>query len=144
MPLGPIIGTNLLHPFLTTIDGPEYRLLLSDRTDLDARSRHLAQLPDPAAVVRYGLWDEHRVIALADIGSLSDVALFIDTGLVSVTPDQGQAAVLALLRSLRAWSVAGPRPGSIAGLPRVGLGHLGRQHLTALSVSTRTWHRFGD
>lgn len=146
VPLGPIIGTNLLRPFLATIDGPERRLLLSQRADPQGRAQHLARLPAPTSVIRYGLWNEHRMIAPVDIGPIPGVPMFIDSGLVAATPEHGQAAVLAPRHHLTAWRDphTRPRPGPFIPLPRLGLGTLHRADLAALGTSARTWRQFGD
>jgi hypothetical protein len=144
VPFGPIIGTNLLRPFLATIDGPERRLLLSDRNDPVGRARHLTRLPTPTAVIRYGLWCEHRMIAPVGIGTAPEVPMFIDSGLVVATPEHGQAAVLAPRNRLATGTAPHTGSGPFAPLPSLGLGALRRTDLAALSVSARTWRRFGD
>jgi hypothetical protein len=144
VPLGPIIGTNLLRPFLTTVDGPGRRFLLSNRHDAEARVQHLARLPTPTSIIGYGVWGEHQMIAPVRIGRLEEVPMFIDSGLVAVTREQGQAAVLAPRRHLVSWQDPHPGPGPFTALPGLGLGDLQRTGLTALGVPDRTWRQFGD
>lgn len=54
--LGPIIGTNVLGRFLTTVDAPSRRLLLSRRGDAVARAAHLAQLDAAQHEAPFALW----------------------------------------------------------------------------------------
>ena len=114
--LGPIVGTNVLQRFLATIDAPGARLILSRRGDADARSEHLARL-GPAQEAPFALWSDHLMIARGRVGGIEDANLFVDSGLVVFTPDQGQAAVLASRRALASWGVDLPEEGRLAVLP---------------------------
>lgn len=142
--LGPIIGSNILRRFLATVDGPHRRLLLSPRGVAAARTCHLARLPVAAETVEFGWWGEHMMIARGSVGDRG-VPLLVDSGLVAVHPEQGQAAVLASRRGLASWGVARPPEGRFAELPgRLGLGSATRASMTALPVSERTWRSMGD
>lgn len=147
--LGPIIGTSLLRPFLATVDTPRARLLLSPRGDTGSRARHLAQVPADRHQVPFGIVQDHRIIAVGSIavGSIAGtnaMPMFVDSGLVAASVEQGQAAVLASRRLLTQWGAARPGRGRFAELPGpLVLGDAGRDGLTALPVPHRTWRRLG-
>jgi hypothetical protein len=147
--LGPIVGTNLLRPFLATVDGPGRRLLLSRRGDEPARAEHLARLAGDAVTVPFALWGEHMMIARGRVGEGLEVNLFVDSGLVAVTQEQGQASLLAPESSLSGWGASrGKRGGPasrFAQLPStLALGEASAAGATVFVVSDRTWRQFGD
>ncbi|WP_128377618.1 hypothetical protein [Streptomyces cavernae] len=144
VPLGPIIGTNILERFLTTVDAPNRRLVLSRRGDSIARARHLARLGAAQHVTPFGLWSDHLMIARGRIDEISGVNLFVDSGLVALTPDQGQVAMLVPRRTLARWGVARPQTGRFAELPgTLAIGTASREGMTAYPVTDRVWREFG-
>lgn len=143
--LGPIIGTNVLERFLTTVDAPGRRLLLSRRDDPDARAAHLAHLGGTQHEAPFALWGDHLMIARGHVGGVRNVNLFVDSGLVAYTTEQGQAALLASRRTLESWGVAQPDDSRLADLPGVlAIGTASRDGMTAYAVPDPTWHDFGD
>jgi hypothetical protein len=143
--LGPIVGTNVLERFLTTIDAPGRRLLFSRRGDAEARAAHLARLNDAQATAGFALWGDSRMIARGSVGGVADANLFVDSGLVAANADQGQAALLAPARALEAWDVARPAEGRFAEIPgTLGIGAASRSGATALVVPDAVWSDFGD
>src|SRR3989304_261217 len=93
--LGPIIGTNVLERFLATVDAPGQRLLLSRRGDTEAPAAHLPRLGSPQHEAPFALWSDHLMIARGRLGGVANANLFVDSGLVAFTAEQGQAALLA-------------------------------------------------
>ncbi|MFI6984074.1 retropepsin-like aspartic protease [Embleya sp. NPDC050154] len=145
VPLGPIVGTNILERFLTTVDAPNRRLVLSRRGDNIARARHLARLGAAQHVAPFGLWSDHLMIARGRVDGISGVNLFVDSGLVALTPDQGQVAMLVPRRTLARWGVARPQTGRFAELPgTLAIGTASREGMTAYPVTDRVWRDFGD
>ena len=143
--LGPIIGTNVLQRFLTTVDAPDRRLLLSRRGDGDARSEHLAYLGGAQHEVPFALWSDHMMIVRGRIGDGVNTNFFVDSGLVAITEDQGQAALLASRRTLESWGVAQPEDGRFADLPgALAMGAASRDGMTAYVVTDAMWRDFGD
>lgn len=143
--LGPIIGTNVLQRFLTTVDAPDRRLLLSRRGDAGARSEHLARLGDAQHEVPFALWSDHLMIARGRLGGVVNANLFVDSGLVAYTEDQGQAALLASGRALESWGVDQPEDGRFASLPGgLAMGGASRDGVTAYVVTDALWRDFGD
>jgi hypothetical protein len=143
--LGPIIGTNVLERSLSTVDAPGRRLLLSRRGDLDARAAHLARLGTRLHEAPFALWSGHLMIARGRLGSVADVNLFVDSGLVAFTQEQGQAALLASRGALSSWGVALPAEGRFAALPGpLAIGAASRAGLTVYPIADRTWRNFGD
>ncbi|HSV56530.1 MAG TPA: retropepsin-like aspartic protease [Magnetospirillaceae bacterium] len=142
--LGPIIGTNVLQQFLATLDGPGCRLILSPRGDPGGASAHAALLSGTATEVQFTMWSDHYMIARGSLGP-APVNLFVDSGLVVVNAEQGQAALLASKPVLKSWKTAVPDEGRLAVVPvALRLGELSAENPTAFPVSASTWKRFGD
>ncbi len=143
--LGPIIGTNVLERFLTTVDAPGQRLLLSRRGDPEARTAHLARLGAAQHEAPFALWSDHLMIARGRVGGLTDANLFVDSGLVAFTAEQGQAALLASRGTLSSWGLALPADGRFAELPgSLAIGPAARDGLAAYPIPDATWRDFGD
>lgn len=142
--LGPIVGTNVLRRFLATVDGPGRRILFSRRGDERARAEHLARLSGATVSVPLALWAEHMIVAKGRIGE-REAVLFVDSGLVAGTPEQGQASLLAPESSLAAWGVPRGSTGRLAEIPSpIGFGDASLAGAKALAVTARTWKGFGD
>jgi hypothetical protein len=143
--LGPIIGTNILERFLATIDAPGQRLILSRRGERGARDAHLARLAPTLREAPFALWGDHLMIARGRAGNLADANLFVDSGLVAFTPDQGQAALLVGRGALASLGAAEPAPGTFANVPgEVAIGPAARHGLTAYPVPDSTWRNLGN
>lgn len=142
--MGPIVGTNVLQQFLTTIDAPEKRLILSRRGDPAADAEHLARLSGPAAETPFALLGELSMIARGRVGD-HDLSFFIDSGLAAFRSDQGQAGLLTSISTLKRWGIPAPSNGRFAEIPwPTALGPLRQDGLTAVAVPDRTWRGFGD
>lgn len=140
-----IIGVNVLEQFLATVDGPRARLILSGRHDCVARRRHVSRIPEDPAVVPFGVWTDHLMIAKGEVAGRGPVNLFVDTGLVIVTAERGQAAVLASGSALASWGGAPVGDQGFYTLPgATGLAGMPRAELLAYAVSDRTWRAYGD
>ncbi len=143
--MGPIIGTNVFHQFLTTIDAPGRRLILSKRGDPTARAGHIARLSGHAEEVPFALLKEHFMIARGRVGEGHDLNFFIDSGLAAFRTDQGQAGLIVSTSTLEAWGIPAPSAGRFAEIPRsIALGRLRQDGMTAVAVPDRTWRDFGD
>jgi hypothetical protein len=143
--LGPIIGTNLLERFLSTIDAPGRRLLLTRRGDAAARTEHLSRLGETRHEAPFALWSDHLMIARGRVGDVRNANIFVDSGLVAGNAEQGQATLLAPGRALASWGVPRPEQGRFAELPGpVAIGTASRSEVTAYMVPDRTWRGFGD
>ncbi len=144
--LGPLIGTNVLEQFLSTVDSPGQRFILSKRRDPTAASAHQAKLsPHMRSEVAFGLWLDHFMIASGHVGRHEPMNFFIDSGLVAFTPDQGQAAMLAPYRTLRSWGVTHPASESFC-WPNggMGIGMVTQTNTMTFAIPDRTWRAFGD
>ncbi len=143
--MGPIIGTNIFQQFLTTIDAPQHRLILSERGNPAAGAAHIARLSGPAHEVPFALLGEHHMIARGRLGEGHDLNLFIDSGLAAFRTDQGQAGLLVSARTLEAWGIPAPAAGRFAEIPGpIALGPLRQEGMTAVAVPDRVWRDFGD
>jgi hypothetical protein len=142
--LGPIIGTNVFQRFLTTIDGPGKRLVLSPRGDEAAAAAHAARIPSGSTEIPFSLWDDHFMIAKGSLGG-NPVNLFFDSGLVAANSAQGQVALLASSSKLAAWGTANPEEKRFAVVSRV-LSVCGMDggYPTVLTVPEATWKGMGD
>ena len=143
--MGAIIGTNVFQQFLTTIDAPRKRLILSERGDPAARAAHVARLSGDAHEAPFALLGEHFMIARGRLGERRDLNLFVDSGLAFFSTDQGQAGLLASTSTLESWGIPAPPAGHFAGIPGpIALGALRQHGLTAVAVPDRVWRDFGD
>jgi hypothetical protein len=139
-----IIGTNLFARFLTTIDVPGRRLVLSGRGDARARIAHLACLSGRVHRVPFIVLGSHLMIAPGRVGD-RPMNFFIDSGLAAFNHEQGQAGLLLPRRTLESWSVRQPPGGRFAEIPwSVALGSAERCGLTAFVVGDGTWRRLAD
>ncbi|MFC6086098.1 retropepsin-like aspartic protease [Sphaerisporangium aureirubrum] len=145
-----VIGTNILQRFLTTIDSPGGRLILSPRRA--AGHQALLAAREPVARVPFHLWADHYMIARGGFGTRHDLNFFIDSGLVYVIADDDgssprQACLYTTAKHYRSWSV----PRATAALPHFHPGvpvHLGPLTLDDPFVATTPtrrppWHDFG-
>ena len=140
--IGPVIGTNLLGLFLTTIDTPGSQLVLSDVNDTKAREEHLKSFGQKFHEVPFGLIGSHLMIARGRMGKSSS-PLFIDSGLVAVSGGQ-QVSVLTAGSNLSEFGIKAPKPG-VTKLPwPIALGAAVQDGNSAVSVPEQTWNKFGD
>lgn len=142
--LGPIIGTNILERFLATVDGPGKRLILSGRGNADMKRKHEALLGGDGEAVPFALWQDHYLIVHGDVGGSSGVGMFVDSGLVVVDAEQGQASMLTPYRILESWKVIRSDQAFTEIPGGVRIGDATAYHATAYAVSDKLWKRFGD
>ncbi|MBI3409467.1 MAG: retropepsin-like domain-containing protein [Planctomycetes bacterium] len=103
-----IFGTNILEPFLATLDYPKSRLILSPRKDKDLAKKHLEMLPEKRVEVLFYLWGDHYMFARGGFGKRRDLNFFIDSGLLLLAPVKGkprQACFLATPQLYKEWGV---------------------------------------
>jgi hypothetical protein len=145
--LGPIVGTNVLERFLTTIDGPGGRLVLSERGNAAARAEHLDLLGGKArggAEVPFALWADHFMLVAGRIAG-QQTRFFVDSGLVAVTPQQGQANLLASKRMLTSWGASAEKDQVFSNVPgTLCIGDACKDGPTAMPVDDGMWRKFGD
>lgn len=82
-----IFGTKILQQFLSTLDYPNKRLILSPRQSERDRERHLALLPRRSTRVPFSMWGDHFMFVRGSVGNHTGLNFFVDSGLVDVTPD---------------------------------------------------------
>jgi hypothetical protein len=137
--VGLLIGTGVFERFLTTIDAPGGRLVLSRRGD----AAQLARWTGRAHDVPFLLLGSHIMVARGRVGE-RPVNFFVDSGLAVFNHEQGQAGLLLPRRTLEAWNLRAPSGHAFAAIPSpVGVGSAVRERLTAFVVSNRTWRQFG-
>lgn len=99
-----IFGTNILERFLSTMDYPNRRLILSKRGDVETAGAHRAMLPPEGVSVPFHLWGDHLMFARG-----RDLNLFVDSGLVSLHPDgkggTRQASFTSSKRRCQQWGM---------------------------------------
>jgi len=81
-----IFGTNVLQQFLSTLDYPNQRLILSPRDKPEQHDRHLAMLPAERVRVPFYMWGDHYMFARGAVGEHKGLNFFIDSGLVALFP----------------------------------------------------------
>jgi len=101
-----IFGTNILERFLTTVDYPNRRFVLTPRDREDLRGAHLALLPAERRSLPFSMWGDHFMFAKGSFGEHEGLNLFFDSGLVAITVVDGkpvQAPFTASKQALIAW-----------------------------------------
>jgi hypothetical protein len=86
-----IFGTNVLERFLSTVDFPARRLVLSPRGDAEAAKRHYAALGSQRSEAPFYLWGDHFMYARGTMGDDRGMNFFIDSGLFFVVMDSDGA-----------------------------------------------------
>ena len=140
--LGPIVGTNILAAFLTTVDGPGRQLLLTPPQDAPAVARHRARLGGEG--VPFGVLGDHLTIARARLGAAGERPVFLDSGLVAFDGQGRQAALLMSRRMAHRLAVAPPKGAAFPILSgAAGLAAATDHGLPVHIVANRTWRGFG-
>jgi len=101
-----IFGTSILQQFLSTLDYPNKRLILSPRDNSQLRKDHLALLPADEVKIPFYMAGDHYMFVRGGVGEHRDLNFFIDSGLVSLHPGKGgirQAAFTAPPNSFIRW-----------------------------------------
>lgn len=101
-----IFGTNVLQQFLSTLDYPNKRLILSPRDNSQFRKEHLAMLPMNQIKIPFFMGGDHYMFVRGGMGDHRDLNFFIDSGLVSLHPGKEgirQAAFSATPNSFIKW-----------------------------------------
>jgi len=101
-----IFGTNLLQQFLSTLDYPNKRLILSPPDNSQLRKEHLAMLPANQVKIPFFMGGDHYMFVRGGVGEHRNLNFFIDSGLVSLHPSKEglrQAAFTAPPNSFIKW-----------------------------------------
>jgi hypothetical protein len=105
-----IFGTNLLEQFLSTMDYPCRRLVLSRRGDAVSDAAHRAMLPAGSTSVPFYLWGAHYMFARGGVGARQDLNFFVDSGLLALHADgrggTRQASFTSSTRRFKEWGLA--------------------------------------
>jgi hypothetical protein len=145
-PLGPVLGANFFAEFLSTIDSPRGRLLLSPRGDAGATAAHVAGVAGERTEVPFLLWSDHFILARGGADDRGGLMFFVDSGLVAAAPDGVQAGLLASQTEAAAWAgLAGATPGAIAEIPLpISLGAATQGGQRAIVLPDAAWASFGS
>lgn len=95
-----VFGTTFLSNFLTTIDYPRRRLILSARSDATASERHRSEIAPFEAAMPFYMWSDHYMFAKGSLDSNTNLNFFVDTGLVDTRRGK-QAAFLTSTEILK-------------------------------------------
>jgi len=134
-----ILGTNILQQFLSTIDYPNRRLVLSPRASSHLRTKHLAMLPKERCEISFYMGGDHLMFARGGLGEHRNLNFFIDSGLVSLHPEGGkglrQAAFSTSRDNLVAWdfSIDTVASGLVESTRALSLGPLKQKNLLLLA-----------
>lgn len=145
--LGPVLGTNFMSHFLSTIDAPRNRIILSRRGDRSANRQHIRLLGSSKRRIPFLLWSDHFILAKGSAGKNNNLIYFVDSGLVSVDSDGTQAGLLLPKSEAAKWSGnADQSPeGSIVTLgSRIGLGSTTQSGQRGLILPDAAWKAFGS
>lgn len=145
--LGPVLGTNFLQRFHSTIDAPRGRLILSPRGDAAATAQHTALVGSRAIEVPFLLWSDHFILARGGAGERDDLTFFVDSGLVAVADDGVQAGLLVSQSEAAAWAAISD-PAAVGQIvpvsPRISLGGVARSSQRAMVLPDAAWASFGN
>jgi len=107
-----IWGTNILEQFLSTIDYPNRRFILTPR-NLELQCKvHLKMLPVKQKTIPFYLWGNHYMFAKGILAQFDSLNLFFDSGLCAMGNINGelkQASFTAAKESLIKWGFAPDR-----------------------------------
>ena len=101
-----IFGTSILEQFLTTVDYPNSRFILTPRSLKHLYPEHLALLPERQETVHFYMWGDHYMFAKGSFNRIGGLNFFFDSGLVALTEIDGelkQAAFTASKEKLISW-----------------------------------------
>lgn len=104
-----VFGTSILEQFVSTLDYPNKRLVLSPRSDPNLQRKHLAMLPENRVQIPFYMWGDHYMFARGGVGEHRNLNFFIDSGLVSLHPDgkgaMRQASFLSSTNNFEEWGL---------------------------------------
>src|SRR5262249_28117528 len=95
-----VFGTTFLSNFLTTIDYPHQRLILSARGDATASERHRSTIAPFETTMPFYMWFDHYMFAKGALDANRNLNFFVDTGLVDARRGK-QAALLTSTEVLK-------------------------------------------
>ncbi|MGE5806817.1 MAG: hypothetical protein ACM34M_13580, partial [Ignavibacteria bacterium] len=101
-----IFGTNILEQFLSTIDYPNNRFILTPRNNPELFSGHYKLLPHNQRTIPFYLWYDHYMIAKGKFAGYDSLNFFFDSGLIAITMIDGkpvQASFTASREKLLSW-----------------------------------------
>ncbi len=135
--VSPIFGTNFLQNFLVTIDYPAQQFTFSPK------SAHKIQKPVSRQCEKmpFYMWGNHYMFARGGFGGQTELNFFIDTGLVHLTSDLRQSAIIIADEDLTEWGYEYPKEGIFDPHAVISLGNLSQAgHL----ISHEPIGRFND
>jgi hypothetical protein len=101
-----IFGTNIFEQFLSTMDYPNQRLILSPRGNEKETKKHMKMLEGDRTEVPYFMWGDHYMFARGGFGEHKDLNFFVDSGLVAIDPTNGrQACFMSSAKLYKKWGV---------------------------------------
>ncbi|MGE0762919.1 MAG: retroviral-like aspartic protease family protein [Bdellovibrionales bacterium] len=95
-----IFGTNILQRFLSTIDYPKNRLVLSPFTQRSAHARLVSTGYSSSTKQKFHIWGDHYMFAKGQMSGFKNRNFFVDTGLVTFHADGRQSAFLTSTKNL--------------------------------------------
>ncbi|MBN2349517.1 MAG: hypothetical protein JXJ22_11790 [Bacteroidales bacterium] len=85
-----IFGTNILEPFLSTIDYPNNQFIFSPRNNPQLIEAHNKLISNDMVKVPFYLWDDHFMFSKGKFGNNDSITLFFDSGLIFLENIDGQ------------------------------------------------------
>lgn len=90
------IGTGILNQFLSTIDYPNRRLILTKRNNPRAKNEHFKLLGERCGKVPFFMALDHHLIAKGSLNGRENLTFFVDSGLAAIgQPDPNGPVIQA-------------------------------------------------
>ncbi len=94
-------GTRVHQQFLSTLDYPSGRLILSPRGNAQLSADHMSLLPETCVEVPFYMWGDHYMFARGSVGDDQRLNFFMDSGLVALRKINDDPTVQAGFTSSR-------------------------------------------
>jgi len=85
-----IFGTNILEQFLSTIDYPNSRFILTPRKRKDLYDDHLSLISKKQESMPFYIWGDHFMIGKGSFNNIDNMNFFFDSGLLVITTIDGE------------------------------------------------------
>lgn len=142
--VGPIIGTNILKQFLTTVDPRHKRIIFSPLNDPVEREHHFSLLEGSRKTVPFSMLHSHFLLAGGSVAG-KNCLFFVDSGLVVANSHQGQVSFLAGQKQVASWNTSPAPQDSFPEIPgSAGLSGLEMPKQLAYPVPDTMWKQFGS
>lgn len=85
-----IFGTNILEQFLSTIDYPNSRFILTPRNKKELYKDHLELISEKQETLPFYIWGDHFMIGKGSFNNIDNLNFFFDSGLLVIEMIDGK------------------------------------------------------